>query len=85
MDLVGNPDFVKLAAAYGIKGFHISRPADVSRVLQQALDYNDGPCLIEAECIKYENVFPMIPAGASLEDMITEAPKHKMEKPAGST
>jgi acetolactate synthase-1/2/3 large subunit len=85
VDLVGNPDFVKLAASYGIKGFHISRPADVGRILQQALDYNDGPCLIEAECIKYENVFPMIPAGAALEDMITEAPKHKMEKPAGST
>jgi len=30
-------------------------------------------------------VFPMIPAGAALEDMLTEAPKHKMEKPAGST
>jgi acetolactate synthase-1/2/3 large subunit len=85
VDLVGNPDFVKLAEAYGIKGFNIRRPADVERVLQQALDYNDGPCLIEAECIKHENVFPMIPAGAALEDMITEAPKHKMEKPAGST
>lgn len=85
VDLVGNPDFVKLAAAYGIKGFHISRPADVGRILQQALDYNEGPCLIEAECIKHENVFPMIPAGAALEDMITEAPKHKMEKPVGST
>lgn len=85
VDLVGNPDFVKLAAAYGIKGFHISRPADVGRILQQALDYNEGPCLIEAECIKHENVFPMIPAGAALEDMITEAPKHKMEKPTGST
>ena len=85
VDLVGNPDFVKLAAAYGIKGFHISRPADVGRILQQALDYNEGPCLIEAECIKHENVFPMIPAGAALEDMLIEAPKHKMEKPAGST
>ncbi len=85
VDLVGNPDFVKLAGAYGIKGFHISRPADVTRILQQALDYNEGPCLIEAECIKHENVFPMIPAGAALEDMITEAPKHKMEKPTGST
>lgn len=85
VDLVGNPDFVKLAGAYGIKGFHISRPADVGRILQQALDYNEGPCLIEAECIKHENVFPMIPAGAALEDMITEAPKHKMEKPTGST
>ena len=85
VDLVGNPDFVKLAAAYGIKGFHISRPADVGRILQQAIDYNDGPCLIEAECIKLENVFPMIPAGAALEDMLTEAPKYKMDKPTGST
>jgi acetolactate synthase I/II/III large subunit len=85
VDLVGNPDFVKLAAAYGVKGFHISRPADVGRILQQAIDYNDGPCLIEAECIKLENVFPMIPAGAALEDMLTEAPKYKMDKPTGST
>jgi acetolactate synthase I/II/III large subunit len=85
VDLVGNPDFVKLAESYGIKGFHIRRPADVERILQQALDYNEGPVLIEAECIKTENVFPMIPAGAALEDMITEAPKHKMEKPQGST
>ena len=85
VDLIGNPDFVKLGEAYGIKGWHIRRPADVERVLQQALDYNDGPCIIEAECIKTENVFPMIPAGAALEDMITEAPKQKMEKPTGST
>jgi acetolactate synthase-1/2/3 large subunit len=85
VDLIGNPDFVKLGEAYGIKGWHIRRPADVERILQQALDYNDGPCIIEAECIKAENVFPMIPAGAALEDMILEAPKHKMEKPTGST
>lgn len=85
VDLVGNPDFVKLGEAYGIKGWHIRRPADVERVLQQALDYNDGPCIIEAECIKTENVFPMIPAGAALEDMLIEAPKHKMDKPTGST
>ncbi len=85
VDLLGNPDFVKLGEAYGIKGWHIRRPADVGRILQQALDYNDGPCIIEAECIKHENVFPMIPAGAALEDMLTEPPKHKMEKPVGST
>jgi acetolactate synthase-1/2/3 large subunit len=54
-------------------------------VLTQALAYNDGPCLIEAECIKTENVFPMIPAGAALEDMLIEPPKVKMEKPIGST
>ena len=41
--------------------------------------------LINAECIKTENVFPMIPAGAALEDMLIEPPKHKMAKPVGST
>ncbi|MFP6857546.1 MAG: biosynthetic-type acetolactate synthase large subunit [Roseibacillus sp.] len=85
VDLEGNPDFVKLAGAYGIKGFNIKRPADVSRVLQKALDYNEGPCLINAECVKTDNVFPMIPAGAALEDMLIEPPKHKMAKPVGST
>ncbi len=85
VDLEGNPDFVKLAAAYGIKGINIKRPADVSRMVKKALEYNDGPILINAECAKTDNVFPMIPAGAALEDMLIEPPKHKMEKPIGST
>ena len=85
VDLEGNPDFIKLAASYGIKGINIKRPADVSRMVQQALEYNDGPVLIHAECIKMDNVFPMIPAGAALEDMLTEPPKYKMAKPTGST
>ncbi|MFD0895238.1 biosynthetic-type acetolactate synthase large subunit [Luteolibacter ambystomatis] len=85
VDLIGNPDFCKLAAAYGIPSVHIKRPADVTRMLEKALAYNDGPILIHAECVKTDNVFPMIPAGAALEDMITEAPKQKMAKPIGST
>lgn len=85
VDLEGNPDFVKLAEAYGAKGINIKRPADVKKKLQEALDYNEGPVLINAECIKTDNVFPMIPAGAALEDMLTEPPKHKMAKPVGST
>lgn len=85
VDLVGNPDFVKLAEAYGCKGINIKRPADVRKKLQEALDYNDGPVLINAECIKTDNVFPMIPAGAALEDMLTEPPKQKLAKPVGST
>ncbi len=85
VDLIGNPDFCKLAGAYGIPSVHIKRPADVSRMVKKALAYNDGPILIHAECIKTENVFPMIPAGAALEDMLIEPPKHKMAKPTGST
>jgi acetolactate synthase-1/2/3 large subunit len=85
VDLIGNPDFCKLAAAYGIPSVYIKRPADVKKQLKKALDYNAGPILIHAECVKTDNVFPMIPAGAALEDMITEAPKTKMAKPVGST
>ncbi len=85
VDLHGNPDFCKLAAAYGIPSVNIKRPADVTRMIKKALAYNDGPILIHAECVKTDNVFPMIPAGAALEDMLTEPPKHKMAKPTGST
>jgi acetolactate synthase-1/2/3 large subunit len=85
VDLEGNPDFVKLAGAYGIKGWHIRRPAEVDRVLKAAMAWTDGPCLIEAEVIKEDNVFPMIPAGAALRDMLIERPKQKMAKPEGST
>jgi len=85
VDLEGNPDFCKLAAAYGIPSVYLKRPADCQRKIEEALAYNDGPILIHAECVKYENVFPMIPAGAALEDMITEPPKTQMAKPVGST
>jgi len=85
VDLEGNPDFVKLAEAYGAVGFNIKRPADTRKILEKAMEINDRPVLINAECIKRENVFPMIPAGAALEDMLIEPPKHKMAKPVGST
>lgn len=85
VDLDGNPDFCKLAGAYGIPSVHFKRPADCKRKIEEALAYDDGPILIHAECVKFENVFPMIPAGAALEDMITEPPKTQMAKPVGST
>jgi acetolactate synthase-1/2/3 large subunit len=85
VDLEGNPDFVKLAESFGIKGFNLRRPGDVKRVLQNALDYTDGPCLINCEVEKADNVFPMIPAGAAIEDMLIEPPTLKLDKPTGST
>jgi acetolactate synthase-1/2/3 large subunit len=84
-DLEGNPDFVLLAKAFGIKGWRITRAGDVDRVIKAAMNYNDGPCLIDAEVLKEDNVFPMIPAGAALKDMLIERPKIKLEKPTGST
>jgi len=85
VDLEGNPNFIKLAESYGCKGFRIKRSADVKRILTAALEYNDGPCLIDVEVEKEDNVYPMVPAGASLQDMILEPPKIKLAKPTGST
>ncbi len=84
-DLEGNPDFVKLAQAYGVKAWRVKRAGDVDKVLKAAMAYDQGPCVVEAEVVKEDNVFPMIPAGAAVKDMIIEKPKHRMEKPQGST
>jgi acetolactate synthase-1/2/3 large subunit len=83
-DLEGNPDFLKLVQAYGIKALRIRRPADVDRILREAHEH-DGPCVVVAEVVQEDNVFPMIPAGASVAEMLTEKPKHTLEKPSGST
>ncbi|MBW2230711.1 MAG: biosynthetic-type acetolactate synthase large subunit [Deltaproteobacteria bacterium] len=85
VELEGNPDFVKLAQAYGIKAFRIRRPADVDRILRAAHAYDEGPCVVVAEVVKEDNVFPMIPSGAPFSSMIVEKPKEKLDKPVGST
>lgn len=85
IDLEGNPDFVKLGEAYGVKGFHVDKVENLESVLKAALAYNDGPCVIHAEVVKEDNVYPMVPAGQSLENMILEPPTVKMEMPEGST
>ena len=85
VDLEGNPDFVKLAQAYGVKAFRIRRPGDVNRILAQAHAYDRGPCVVVAEVVKEDNVFPMIPSGAPLSHMIIEKPKERLAKPTGST
>jgi acetolactate synthase-1/2/3 large subunit len=84
VDLEGNPDFVKLAEAYGIKAFRIRRAADIDRQLRAARAVK-GPAVVVAEVIKEDNVFPMIPAGAPVSHMIIDPPKHRLEKPVGST
>ena len=83
VDMTGNPDFVKLAEAYGIKGFRIRRMADISKTLKKALAWNEGPALIHCEVEKEDNVFPMIPAGAPYRSMLLERPKEQLDKPVG--
>lgn len=85
VDLVGNPDFVKLAESYGIKAINIEHPDEVEAKIAEALNYNDGPVVINCEVIKTDNVYPMIPAGRGYEHMLVEAPATQLEKPTGST
>jgi acetolactate synthase-1/2/3 large subunit len=81
VDLKGNPDFVQLARSYGCKAFRIRRNADIRRVLKAALEYSDGPCIIDAVVEKEDNVFPMIPAGAGMKDMILGPPERAAAAP----
>ncbi len=89
VDLEGNPDFVKLGESYGCRSIRIRRSADVRRKVADMLAYHDGPCLMDVEVEKEDNVYPMIPAGASYEEMIIEKPSSKeapaLAKPQGST
>ena len=85
VDLEGNPDFVKLAQAYGVKAWRIKRSGDIERILRAAQEYDEGPCLVCADVEQEDNVFPMIPAGAPVSGMIIEKPKERLEKPTGST
>lgn len=84
VDLLGNPDFVKLANAYNIKGIRLKHSSHVKRTIKEFLQYN-GPCLMDVEVHKKEDVFPMIPAGAPYSQMIISPPKTPLEKPEGST
>ncbi|MGQ9590259.1 MAG: biosynthetic-type acetolactate synthase large subunit [Planctomycetota bacterium] len=86
VDLEGNPDFAALASAYpGALGLKLREPSEIRSVLRRAMEYNDGPCVIDAEVEKTDNVFPMIPAGKALDDVLVEPPRRRLEKPPGST
>ncbi|UUX91131.1 biosynthetic-type acetolactate synthase large subunit [Methanoplanus endosymbiosus] len=62
-------DFVGIAAAYGIPGLKVEDKDDVEAALKKAME-TDGPFLIDFRIEREENVFPMVPAGAAISDMI---------------
>ncbi|MDX2030004.1 MAG: biosynthetic-type acetolactate synthase large subunit [Blastocatellia bacterium] len=65
------PDFVKLAEAYGVPAFRATKMSEVTHTLEKALNL-PGPALIEMQVAREENVFPIVPAGAALKDMILQ-------------
>ena len=64
------PDFVKLAEAYGHVGFRIEKPADVEGALREAFSRKRDLVFLDFVTDQTENVFPMIPGGKGLSEMI---------------
>jgi acetolactate synthase-1/2/3 large subunit len=67
---ISSPDFVKLADAYGIPALLVTRPAQLDDAVRKAMEYNDGPFLVECVVAKEDNVYPMIPAGQTVNEII---------------
>ena len=69
----GNPDFVKLADAFGMLGIRVTDKTQVAPAIQEAMAH-DGPVLVDFIVDEEENVYPMIPPGESLKQLM-EAPE----------
>jgi acetolactate synthase I/II/III large subunit len=64
-----SPDFVRLAEAYGATGLRASHPSELAAVLEDGLS-RPGVVVIDVEVDPGENVFPMVPPGGALRDMV---------------
>jgi acetolactate synthase-1/2/3 large subunit len=69
VDIEGVPDFVKLAEAYGAVGMRVADPHDLSEVLERGLS-TPGVVVIDVWVSPEENVYPIIPPGAGLKEMV---------------
>jgi acetolactate synthase-1/2/3 large subunit len=68
-DITVAPDFVKLAEAYGAVGLRATKSSEVEKVIEKALE-TKGPVIIDFIVDRDEGVYPMVPAGAPIKDMI---------------
>ena len=78
------PDLVKLADAYGCAGFRCERPEDVDSTLEKALAVGDVPVIVDFRVDQTEKVFPMVPAGASNDEIIESAEEWYAKAAAGA-
>ncbi len=66
---LNNPDFVKVARGFGVKGIRVEKEKDVRPALKTAIKYK-GPVVLDFLIEEEENVFPMVPAGEAINHMI---------------
>jgi acetolactate synthase-1/2/3 large subunit len=79
-----NPDFAKLAEAYGLRGMMVDARADVVGAVRAARAHK-GACVINFRVEKEDSVYPMVPAGADLNQMIRRpAPQPIRASPASA-
>jgi len=76
---LSSPDFVKVAEAYGLPGLRVERREEVVPAIQQAMA-EPGPFLIDFIVEPEENVYPMVPPGASLAEVLEEPQKKTRPK-----
>ncbi|MFY8052886.1 MAG: biosynthetic-type acetolactate synthase large subunit [Armatimonadaceae bacterium] len=74
VDMERAPDFVKVAEAYGMVGLRCENVADVETTIRTAME-TEGPVLIDFRVVKETNVYPMIPSGQTVGDMIVRKPQ----------
>ena len=72
---ISSPDYVKLSEAYGLKGYRVHSRDQISDTIKKVQKIN-GPSLIEFVVEKHDMVYPMVPAGANLDEMISR-PVHE--------
>ncbi len=66
----GNPDFVKLAEAYGAVGMRAETDEEMEKMLEEAMKIHDRPVVMDFRVIEEENCYPMVPSGAALNEMV---------------
>jgi acetolactate synthase-1/2/3 large subunit len=69
VELVGFPDPEKLAGAYGFKGSTVEHPGELRAALEAAVK-EPGPYLLNVKVSQFENVYPMVPAGGAINEMV---------------
>jgi acetolactate synthase-1/2/3 large subunit len=76
---LSGPDFVKIAEAYGFPGLRVERREEVIPAIQKAME-EPGPFLIDFMIEPEENVYPMVPPGAALAEVLEEPRQTKAVK-----
>jgi acetolactate synthase I/II/III large subunit len=74
VELAGFPDPEKLAGAYGFKGRTVEKPGELRSALEAAVK-EPGPYLLNVRVTPFENVYPMVPAGGAINEMVFGPPQ----------